>query len=173
MTIKVIVTAVLTLMNAWDSHRIPGPQGGIPNVLALHRNVTVLLISSVPSRPHLVTVLTSVNACNSHRIAGPQGGIVNVLALHTNVAVLPISSVPSIPHLVAVHEYNGHRLSQTAAYGSDHHPELQIICKNDFFDQFPSMANLFESVLHSNGFILRECIHCFICITKSLLMLLE
>ena len=129
-TIKVIETAVLTFVNAWNSHRIPGPQGGIPNVLALHRNVTVL----------------------------------------------PISSIPSTPHLVAVHESNGRRLSRTAAYGSDplcNHPELQTIRERDFFVQFPSMTNVFESVLHSNGSLLRECIHYFIRITKSFSMLLE
>ena len=53
-TIKVI--EVLTFVHAWNSHRIPGPQGGIPNVLALHRNITVLPSTSVPSTPQIIAV---------------------------------------------------------------------------------------------------------------------
>ena len=141
--------------------------------------VTKFCVSWVTIKVIEVAILTFVhawNSRNSHRIPGPQGGIPNVLALHRNITVLPSTSVPSTPQIIGVHESNGRRLSRTFVYGSDplcNHLELQALCERDFFHQFPSMTNVFESVLLGNASLLRECIQYFIRITKSFSMLLE
>ena len=52
-TITVIQPAVLTFVNAWNSHTIPG--GGVPNVLASHTvQLTRLLPSAVPTTSNIV-----------------------------------------------------------------------------------------------------------------------
>ena len=54
-TITVIQPAVLTFVNAWNSHRIPGFRGGVPNVLASHTvQLTRLLPSAVPTTSNIV-----------------------------------------------------------------------------------------------------------------------
>ncbi len=56
-TISVMACAVHTFITAWNSHRIPGPDGGIPNVLAAQSNSTVQLHpTSVPSAAQLVQI---------------------------------------------------------------------------------------------------------------------
>lgn len=54
-TIKVIEVAFQTFVQAWNSHRIPGPQGGIPNTQALHSNIT-MTSNSVPSTSQIITL---------------------------------------------------------------------------------------------------------------------
>ena len=54
-TIRVMHDAIHTFISAWNCHRIPGPEGGIPNTLALQNNrVTRLVTSSVPSTLQLI-----------------------------------------------------------------------------------------------------------------------
>lgn len=49
-TINVIGPAVINFISAWNSHRIPGIRGGIPNTLASHAPQTTHLASAnVPS----------------------------------------------------------------------------------------------------------------------------
>ena len=137
---------------------------------------TKFCVSWVTIKVIEVALRTFIQAWNSHRIPGPEGGVPNTLALHTGITTLQPHCIPSTSQMIAVHESGGRRLSHTPAYGYDplcNHPQLQIICERDFSELFPNMAVVFESVLHNNGSLMRECIHHFIHITKSFSMLLD
>ncbi len=43
-TINVITPAVQTFVSAWNAHRIPGGRGGIPTLLAVSANTTILQV---------------------------------------------------------------------------------------------------------------------------------
>lgn len=56
-TIRVMEGAIKNFIHAWNCHRIPGPQGGIPNTLAEQNNhVTHLLPHLVPSTPEAIAL---------------------------------------------------------------------------------------------------------------------
>lgn len=56
-TINVMNDAVNMFIQAWNNHRIPGCNGGVPNTLALQANqVTPLISSSVPSTADFVQI---------------------------------------------------------------------------------------------------------------------
>ena len=146
------------------------------NEINMGDDLTKFCVSWVTIKVIEVAIQTFVQAWNSHRIPGPRGGIPNTLALDSNITIMASNSVPSTSQIITLHESGGRRLSRTAAYGSDplcNHPELQAIRERDFFDQFPNMNSVFESVLHHNGSLLRHCIQDFIRLTKSFSMLLQ
>ena len=53
-TIRVMHDAIHTFIRAWNCHRIPGPEGGIPNTLAQNSHVNRLIPTAVPSTPQLI-----------------------------------------------------------------------------------------------------------------------
>ena len=54
-TIHVMTNAIRSFIQAWNCHRIPGPEGGVPNILAAQNNHTTRLTHfMVPSLPHMV-----------------------------------------------------------------------------------------------------------------------
>ena len=54
-SIMVISEPICNFISAWNSHRIPGPNGGIPNVLARSTNrVTCLNPANIPSTVDVV-----------------------------------------------------------------------------------------------------------------------
>jgi len=56
-TINVLTPAIQKFVSSWNSHRIPGGNGGVPNVLARVSNETTPLQSaSVPSVDYAVTL---------------------------------------------------------------------------------------------------------------------
>lgn len=55
-TMRVMESALKNLVRAWNMHHIPGPQEGIPNALAMERNVTRVLRSDVLSTSHMIAL---------------------------------------------------------------------------------------------------------------------
>ena len=56
-TISVMASAVYTFIEAWNSHCIPGPNGGVPNVLATRTNAAVRLMpESVPTTSQILQI---------------------------------------------------------------------------------------------------------------------
>ena len=51
----VMENAIKTFICAWNSHRIPGPRGGVPNELASqHSHVSPLPYNSIPSTTQMI-----------------------------------------------------------------------------------------------------------------------
>ena len=66
-TIKVIATAITTFVHAWNSHRPPGSNGGIPYELAAcTRQTRMLLPQLVPSAAQAVTPHENAEGCLVH-----------------------------------------------------------------------------------------------------------
>lgn len=56
-TIRVMDNAIQTFIQSWNHHRIPGPEGGIPNVLASQNNqVTQLHSTLIPSTADIMQI---------------------------------------------------------------------------------------------------------------------
>ena len=56
-TIHVMQDAIKTFIQSWNNHRIPGREGGIPNVMAFHNNeVTVLNPTFIPSTSEVIRI---------------------------------------------------------------------------------------------------------------------
>ena len=56
-TISIMTNAIRSFIQAWNCHRIPGPEGGVPNTLAAQRNhITPLSSNIVPSTQHMVGI---------------------------------------------------------------------------------------------------------------------
>ena len=54
-TIRVMESAITHFIQAWNSHRIPGPRGGIPSVLSQQRNIVTLSSAVVPSTTEIIS----------------------------------------------------------------------------------------------------------------------
>ena len=106
-----------------------------------------------------------MNAWNSHCIPGPRGGVPNNLASNTfQVTRVPSSAVPTTEELVDLHRRQGRSLTMQHVFGRDplnNHPELQQLRERDFFQRYPNMEMIFESVLHRDGLYFKEAIHYF------------
>ena len=117
-----------------------------------------------------------IEAWNSHRIPGLHGGVPNILSLHSNATALSPHFVPSTEQIIALHESDGHRLTRSAVYGYDplhDHPELQALRERDFLAYYPEMKHVFESILHSDGEMFKNCIKQFLRLTNSFSQLLD
>lgn len=55
-TIRVMESGITQFIQAWNSHRIPGPQGGIPSVLSQQRNIVTLSSAVVPSTAEIISL---------------------------------------------------------------------------------------------------------------------
>lgn len=54
-TIRVMEDPIKCFIQSWNNHRIPGAEGGVPNILAINNNyVTHLSPSVIPSTAHIV-----------------------------------------------------------------------------------------------------------------------
>ena len=65
--INVMASAVQSFIEAWNSHTIPGPNGGIPNILATETNAAVRLMPrNVPTTPEIIHLHETARGGRSH-----------------------------------------------------------------------------------------------------------
>ena len=124
-TIRLLEEALLLFIESWNNHRIPGPSGGIPNVLAVSRS---------------------------------------------NLTTLPMHYVPTTDQAIRLFIDNGGHLTLQSLFGVDplsDFPQMQLLRERDFQSQYPSTANIFQDILHSNGSIFKDYIQYFIHLTEK------
>ena len=65
LTLRLIECPIWSFIQAWNYHRIPGPQGGIPNTLAQNSRITPLHTSLVPSISQAIVLHERSGSCVS------------------------------------------------------------------------------------------------------------
>lgn len=100
-------------------------------------------------------LLTFVASWNNHRISGSSGGIPNVLAASRhNTTLLLSSQIPTTDQAINLFTINGGSLTPESPFGHDplgRYPHLQKLRERDFRNAYPSPADIFCNVLHSDG----------------------
>lgn len=117
-----------------------------------------------------------VAAWNAHRIPGISGGIPNVLAsCAPQTRQLPTVAVPSTAELIRQHHRQGGTLKEEHVFGEDPlqgYPQLQQLRERDFHLRFPTLEEVFQNILHSDGSQFKATVHHFISLTSSFARLL-
>jgi len=55
-TMWVMRAAIVQFIQAWNCHRIPGPNGGVPNTLACNSATTTLAPNTIPSTAEMIQI---------------------------------------------------------------------------------------------------------------------
>ena len=111
-----------------------------------------------------------VGSWNNHRIPGVSGGIPNILASSMrNIVPFRQCHVPTTDQAINLFITDGGRLTSESVFGQDPldgFPLLQQLRVRDFQSSYPSMDDIFQNILHSDGALFVQSIQSFIDLTE-------